>query len=58
MDPAFVFGGSIGGDICVSSHLFHVCFGRVKTTAPQNTREKYQLKLSKQGNRTIPRIKR
>ena len=34
MDPAFVFGGSIGEDICVSSHLFHVCFWTCENNRP------------------------
>ena len=54
-----LFLGGLQAEIYVYHLICFTCaFERVKTTAPQNTREKYQLKLSKQGNRTIPRIKR
>ena len=55
----YSFLGGLQAEIYVYHLICFTCaFERVKTTAPQNTREKYQLKLSKQGNRTIPRIKR
>lgn len=51
--PCIRFWGSIGGDICVSSHLFHVCFLNVWKQPPRKIQGK-NTSLSYRNKVTVP----